>query len=220
MKKRTIILVLLVCVLVFACFGALKAFGKDSKGKIRLFSNKVTYKEYKQGDRITFNDSGWIVMYDSSSKDDYLTLISTDILYLGDEDITEVVSGIYETSDINNYLKTKYTQELGVNYLVERNGYKVRLFNEDDFDDLVKSKYNEEDDSYTITDDSDFVCMPNNFYATMIDTEDFEVEDDDEFHLKYYNLVSTTETCSLESVVSDDTLFVRPVINLRKDAIE
>lgn len=234
MKKRYIILIVLLVVLVLACFAAAKAFHKDENGKMHFFRSAKTYKEYKQGDIIDFHDSEWYVMYDSSNKDEYVTLISSDVLYLADEEITDVVMGIYETSDINKYLKGEYARELGSSNLDDINGYTVRLFNQDDFENLLKVKYNSSDDSYEIEKCPDFICLTNTFYATMVDTkdiefldrdvyetiDDFNEDEDSELHLKYYNLVGTYETCRLESVVDDATLFVRPVINLKKEAIE
>ena len=234
MKKRYIILILLIVILVFACLAATKAFHKDEDGKIRFFHTSKSYEKYKQGDIVEFHDSNWTVMYDSSDKDEYVTLISSDVLYLGDEEITDVVMGIYETSDINKYLKGEYAKELGSSNLDEVNGYTVRLFNEDDFENLLEVEYDKSTDSYEITKCPDFICLTNTFYATMIDTEnihfldrdvydnldDFLEDEDAELHLKYYNIRGTYDTCELVSVVDDATLFVRPIINLKKDAIE
>ncbi len=235
MKKRYILLTIFIIVFVFASLVAIKTFTKKGEGGIKIFNvNKVTYKEYKQGDKLEFKDGEWYVMYDSSSKDDYVTLISADILFLGDEEITDVVMGIYETSDLNNYLKNTYAVELGINNLVERNGYTIRLFNEDDMKSLLKVDYDNTFDSYKIEECPEFVCLTNAFYATMIDTkgtqissvytnlDDFNESEQDEkkLQLKYYNITGTYETCIMNSVVEDSTLFVRPVINLKKDAIE
>ena len=41
--------------------------------------------------------------------------------------------------------------------------------------------------------------------------------DDYTLHLRYYNLASTYNTYKLESLVSDASLFVRPVINVYKN---
>ncbi len=235
MNKRYVLLTIFIIVFVFASFVAIKTFTKKGEGGIKIFNiNKVTYKEYKQGDKLEFKDREWYVMYDSSSKDDYVTLISSDILFLGDEEITDAVMGIYETSDLNNYLKNTYAVELGVSNLVERNGYTVRLFNEDDMKSLLKVDYDNTFDSYKIEECPEFVCLTNAFYATMIDTkgtqissvytnlDDFNESEQDEkkLQLKYYNITGTYETCIMNSVVEDSTLFVRPVINLKKDAIE
>ena len=220
MKKRTIILIILVLVLLFSGFGFIVANKKGKDGKIHLFGSNKTYSSYKQGDIIDYRDGRWIVMYDSSTKDSYVTLFSTDIIYLGDDDITEALDGIYETSELNRYLKTKYIDSLGVDSLEEVNGYKVRLLNEDDLDNLTKYEYNENDDSYDVLDSNGFVCLTNAFYATMIDTDDYEVNSEDKVHLKYYNAVGDYDNCRLESITDDTTLFVRPVINLKKDALE
>ncbi len=235
MNKRYVLLTIFIIVFVFASFVAIKTFTKKGEGGIKIFNiNKVTYKEYKQGDKLEFKDREWYVMYDSSSKDDYVTLISSDILFLGDEEITDAVMGIYETSDLNNYLKNTYAVELGVSNLVERNGYTVRLFNEDDMKSLLKVDYDNTFDSYKIEECPEFVCLTNAFYATMIDTkgteissvytdlEDFNESEQEEkkLQLKYYNITGTYETCTMNSIVEDSTLFVRPVINLKKDAIE
>ena len=235
MKKRHILLIIILLVSFFAGFVGFKTFSKKSDGKIKLFKNSnVTYEAYKQGDKVEFNDGEWYVMYDSSNKEDYVTLISADIMYLGDDDITDVVMGIYETSDLNNYLKKTYAEELGLDNLVERNGYMVRLFNEDDMKNLLKVDYDNIFDTYKIEECPEFVCLTNAFYATMIDTKgtqissvytdlnDFNESDQEEkkLQLKYYNITGTYETCTMNSIVDDSTLFVRPVINLKKEAIE
>ncbi len=159
MKKRYIILFIFMIVLGFSCFVGIYTYSKRGDSSIKIFTTKTPYQTFKQGDLISFHDGEWYVMYDSSSKDDYVTLISADILYLGDEDITEVVMGIYETSDLNNYLKKEYAVELGLSNLVERNGYTVRLFNEDDMNSLLEVDYDSTTDSYKIEECPEFLIM-------------------------------------------------------------
>ena len=219
MKKKIAMVVVLVLLLLFTGFVAIKTFGKTEGAKIRIFSNKKeTYTTFKKGDVVDFHDSEWYVLYDSSEKDDYVTLISADILYLGDEDITEVIDGIYETSDLNKYLKNEY----------------VRLFDEEDMKNLLDVTYDDGLDAYEINNCPDYICLTNNYFATMIDTkgsqissvyeslEDFNESEQEEkrLHLKYYNIYATYETTGMSSITSDTTLIVRPVINLKKEALE
>lgn len=235
MKKKIAMVVILVLLLLFTGYVAIRTFGKTEGAKIRIFSSKKqVYKTYKQGDVIEFNDGKWYVMYDSSEKDDYVTLISADILYLGDEGITEVIDGIYETSDLNKYLKNEYATELGIANLVECNGYYIRLFDEEDMKNLLDVTYVDGLDAYEINNCPDYICLTNNYFATMIDTkgsqissvyeslEDFNESEQEEkrLHLKYYNIYATYETAGMSSITSDTTLIVRPVINLKKEALE
>jgi len=227
-KKYIIITIIIIVLLVLLCLFISSKNNKHSTIN-KIFTNK-TYTEYKAGNRIHYNDEEWIVMYDSNEKEDYVTLICASILYLGEEDIDKVLDGIYETSELNEYLKTTYAKELGEDNLVEIHGYKVRLFNEDDMENLLTYEYVEAEDKYNILECPDYICLTNVSYATMIDTKegDYNVDEisdiddsyDYEIHLKYYNLYSTYETYQLESIVDDNTLFVRPVINLYKDSIE
>ncbi len=235
MKKKIAMVVVLVLLLLFTGFVAIKTFGKTEGAKIRIFSNKKeTYTTFKKGDVVDFHDSEWYVLYDSSEKDDYVTLISADILYLGDEGITEVIDGIYETSDLNKYLKNEYATELGHGNLVERNGYAVRLFDEEDMKNLLDVSYDKTLDAYEINNCPDYICLTNNYFATMIDTKESEVsnvydnlkdfneseQEDKRLHMKYYNIYATYETTGMSSITSDTTLIVRPVINLKKEALE
>ena len=235
MNKKIALVVILVIFLIIVGFVAIKTFGKTEGAKIKIFnSKKQEYSKYKKGDVIDFHDGEWYVLYDSSEKEDYVTLISADILYLGDEDITEVIDGIYETSDLNKYLKNEYATELGHGNLVERNGYAVRLFDEQDMFNLLDVSYDSALDSYEINNCPDYICLTNNYFATMIDTKgsqissvydslkDFNESEQEEkrLHLKYYNIYATYETTGMSSITSDTTLIVRPVINLKKDAID
>lgn len=234
MKKVIIIIILLIIVGAGIIFG-MKFFGKENGGINNIF-DKTTYKEYKTGDFVKFNDSLWYVVYNSDKNTDYVTLISSDIISL--EDNENAISGIYETSKVNYYLKNDYAKELGEDKLVERNGYKVRLLNKSDFDYLVNEEnltYNEKLDEYDIKDCPEFLCLTNTFYGTMIDTTDnkevtdayYNVDDIDNvrfgeytLHLNYYNITTTYETFKLNSVTENASLFVRPVINVYKKYVE
>lgn len=232
--KKFIVLIFLIIFLVISIYAAVNFLGKDDN-KIKDIIKKDEYKEYKAGDFIKFQERNWYVMYDSDKKSDYVTLITADLLTLEDEGIGSVLNGIYESSDLNKYLKDNYANELGQENLVEINGYKVRLFNKDDFDHLLKAKYDEKKDEYTLTDCPEYICQTNSSYATMIDTNsDIELEnvylnvDDIEnplygeykLHLKYYNISSTYETYKMDSITDTTALFIRPVINVYKSSLE
>ena len=104
----------------------------------------------------------------------------------------------------------------------------------DDINKLVTYNYDEETDSYLFDDCPEFLCLTNAFYGTMIDTAtDFEAVDvynnvndienpnidDYKLHLKYYNVYATYTEYGMKSVVDDATLFIRPVINVKKSAL-
>ena len=231
--KRYIILIILLILLIVGFIAFNKAFGGKKDDSINNISLKPSkYSSYKSGDVVSFNNEDWYVLYDSSNKDNYVTLIYKGVMYLGEQDLTTFTYKIYESSDLNTYLKNEYVKELGEDNLREVNGYKVRLFNEDDMKKLLNTKYNENDDSYEISDCPDFICLTNNYYATMISTHDEEygvddisnIEDfnTDEYrvHLYYYNLSTTYDTFDLVSIVDDVSLFVRPVINVYKESLD
>lgn len=231
--KRIIILFVLVILLFFGIFGLTKTFSNDKNVVKNIFKSEI-YASYKAGDIVSFADDEWIVMYDSSSKEDSMTLINSGILYLGEDEISDVIDGIYETSKLNDYLENDYANLLGEKNLVEKNGYKVRLLNMDDIKELTEYEYDEKEDRYVFLSCPDYICLTNNYYATMIDTNnEFEktdvynnvkdIEDniigEYQLHLKYYNIYSTLTDFSLESIVDDTTLIVRPVINVYKGSI-
>lgn len=232
--KKFIVLILLIAFLVVAIYGAVNFFGKEEGSQPDIFK-KDEYKEYKAGEYITFSDSKWYVLYDSNKTEEDVTLISADILNLEEEQLDTVLSGIYESSDLNKYLKNEYAKSLGEEKLVEKNGYKVRLFNKDDLDNLLDVTYNEKKDEYEINNCPDYICLTNAYYSTMIDTnEKVEFEnvylnvsdiedplyDDYELHLRYYNITTTYETFKLNSIVDNTNLLIRPVINVYKSYLE
>lgn len=231
--KKYIILIILLIILgcgTFIVFNVLN----DNNPTIKKMFNKEDYKEYESGDVVSFANERWYVLHDSSKEKEYVTLISSDIQYLDDEKLAYVSSGIYETSAINKYLSNDYIKELGSENFIEINGYKARLFNQDDFDKLIVAQYDEDEDSYILEKCPEFVCLTNTYYATMIDTnndKEFvdvynnigDIEDllygDYTLHLRYYNISNTYDTHSLDSLVNDATLFVRPVINVYKSSL-
>jgi len=236
--KKFIIFIILILVVVGGMFLIKSRLVDKEEVETKKTFKKKEYKEYKVGDLVSFHEEDWYVLYDSSKKDDYLTLISSNILSLEEEGITTVVNGIYESSSINHYLKSDMVEELGEDNLVDKNGYKVRLFNQDDFNQLFKEsdiEYDEEKDEYTLNNCPAFICLTNTYYATMIDTnndkemldvysnvEDVEdlLYEDYTLHLKYYNITSTYETFRMNSLVDNTTLFVRPVIHVYKESLE
>ena len=86
MKYRSIILVILVVLLIVGLFAFVKAFGKKDSSIKEMFKQEK-YTEYKSGDIVSFNKQDWYVLHDSSSKDNYVTLIYKGILYLEENGI-------------------------------------------------------------------------------------------------------------------------------------
>ena len=227
MKKRIILLILIIVLV--ASFVALKNTGNEQGSLLRnMFNDKITYKEYKAGDRIYFADGEWYVMYDSSSKEDYVTLIYTGFYYLEDYGISLVLDEDYKKSDLNVFLQNKFVELLENPKLKEIDGYKVRLLNKKDMDSLTEYTYDKKDDSYELTKCPDYICVPNLSFGTMIETDEnndykvTELEDIEDLytdkyliHLKYYNL----EDGNLISVVNNAFLSVRPVVNVMKESI-
>ena len=103
MKYRSIILVILVVLLIVGLFAFVKAFGKKDSSIKEMFKQEK-YTEYKSGDIVSFNKQDWYVLHDSSSKDNYVTLIYKGILYLEENGIAESDFKVYESSDLNKYL--------------------------------------------------------------------------------------------------------------------
>jgi len=230
--KRYVILAVLVLLLIFGLFAFFKAYiNKEEKPIKKIFHNEK-FKTYKSGDLVKFNGEEWYVLYNSTEKDNYVTLIYKGILYLEEDELSVVDYKVYEASKLNSYLKGKYVSSLGEDKLREVHGYKARLFNEDDMKTLLSTNYNEKDDSYEIVECPDFICLTNVFYATMIptregdyNTDDIDAINDSSFeeynvHLSYYNLSTTYEEKTLDSIVDDGTLFLRPVINVYKESLD
>lgn len=235
--KRYIILIILLIILGVGLFIGLNLIN-DEETTVKKIFTKEGFNEYKSGDLVKLNGDEWYVMYDSNKDSDYVTLISADILSLDEMEIDTVLKGIYETSDLNKYLKDEYAKSIGEDKLVEKNGYKVRLFDKDDFNFLINEEdysYDEERDEYVLTECPEFICLTNTFYATMIDTRNdveffdvyynvADIEDllygDYTLHLKYYNITATYETYKINSLVDNATLFVRPVINVYKNSLD
>ena len=228
MKKTLIVGLLTIAFIAIAMFVSFQ-FSDDSPLKIIKKDNK-TYEVYKKGDVVDFYDDSWFVLYDSLEDQDYVTLISSKISYF--EEAPTVIQGIYETSDLNKYFKDELTKKYGKDNLVEKNGYKVRLFDQDDMRQLLDVEYNKKDDSYSITDCPDYICLNHTSFATMIDTDiNFEATDvysnigdigDEEYyelHIPYYHIVGKDNEYSLESIVDNTAMFVRPVINVYKSSL-
>lgn len=226
--KKTLIVGLLAVVFIIGALLISFQFSEDSP--LKIGKKKKTYEVYEKGDVVDFYDDSWFVLYDSDEEQEYVTLISSKINYF--EEAPIVIQGIYETSDINKYFKDVLTKEYGEDNLVEKNGYSVRLFDQDDMRQLLDVKYNEKDDSYTIIDCPDYICLNHTSFATMIDTDiNYEATDvynnvsdigDEEYyqlHVPYYHIVGKGNEYSLESIVDNTTMFVRPVINVYKESL-
>lgn len=231
--KRYIILIILFILLIIGFIAFKKAYSVDDNQKSKSIFKNEKYNKYKSGDLVSFKDAEWYVLHDSSEDDNYVTLIYKGILYLGEEGISETAFKVYESSDLNNYLKGAYAESLGDSSLREINGYKVRLFNEDDMKRLLDVTYDEKKDLYVINNCPDYICLTNVNYATMIATntkQEYDVDniseiedlniDDYTIHLNYYNISSSYDTYQLESIVEDASLFVRPVINVYKESLD
>jgi len=217
--KRYIILIILCILLILSLLAFKKAFSSTGNTSMKEIFKVDKYKEYHSGDIVSFNKEEWYVLHNSSDKDNYVTLIYKGIMFLEDEELSTADYDVYESSLINKYLKTEYVKKLGDNKLREVHGYKARLFNEDDLK-LLKLNRNKEDDSYTINDCPDYICLTNSVYATMVPTEKGYEGLDEAVHLHYYNISATYDTFRLESIVEDNTLFVRPVINVYKESLD
>lgn len=227
--KKTVITILLTVVFIIGALLISFQFSEDSPLKIKK-KDKKTYEVYEKGDLVDFYDDSWFVLYDSDADEEYVTLISSKISYF--EEAPTVIQGIYETSDLNKYFKDVLTKEYGKDNLVEKNGYSVRLFDQDDLRQLLEVEYNEEDDSYTIIDCPNYICLNYTSFATMIDTDtnyegvdvysninDIGSEEEYKLHLPYYHIVGDNDEYSLESIVDNTAMFVRPVINVYKDSL-
>lgn len=228
MKKFfiTLLLLVVVCLSVFVGY---KLLHED--GEVKLNKKDKVYETYKAGDTVDFLGNNWYVLYDSSKKDDYVTLISSSIHY--SEEVPNVVDGIYETSDLNKFMEDELVKEYGKDNLIEMGGYLVRSFDSDDMRQLLDVKYHEDEDYYEITDCPDFICLNHAYYGTMIDSDmnfekvdvynninDIDVEEEYEVHIDYYNLSGEDNKFYLKSIVDDVTLFYRPIINVYKSSLD
>ena len=228
MKKKLFFTIVLLVLLILSVV----VFSHISKKNGGIFNRNYTFKEYKVGDSIRLNNEEWYVIKNSSKKDNYVTLISSSFYY--NEDNSYVLEEIYETSKLRKYLENDFVKEhLDGIELVEKSGYKIRLLELDDFNNLVNYSYDKKEDIYKLEDCSFYLCLTGSRFATMIDTESDTKKDeyssvsdiknlfdDYKLHLRYYNVNSIEEDIILESVTSDAIMFIRPVINVNKDSIE
>lgn len=231
MKKKVVLLIVLLILLVG---GFLVFLGIKNGNHLTSIFVKKNFKEYKAGDTIVINDEDWYVLRNSSSKEDYVTLIFGNIYYY--VDVPYVLDEIYETSDLRKFLENDFTNEFLKDVkLVDKSGYKIRLLDMDDFNNVINYKYDSSSDTYDLGDCPFYLCLNNNVFATMIDTTgkgigsdvkksvseiDDPLFDEYELHLKYYNVNSRDDKNVLESVTNDATLFIRPVINVSKEGLE
>ena len=156
--KKIIVFLLVIIMIVVVVFVGVNYINTDSSSK-NIFGKKE-YKSYSSGDIINFADDSWYVMYDSDNKTDYVTAIRTETMYLDEENITKAIDTVYEISDLNNYFKNTLVKTYGEDKLKEIHGYKIRLFDKDDFDSLTTYEYDEKNDEYKITSCPDFICLP------------------------------------------------------------
>lgn len=232
MKKKYIVVLAIIGLVI----GCVLAYYFDSKNETivsKIIPNVKSYEDYKSGDKVSFADEKWYVMFDSNKKSDYVSLISDRLIAL--ENYPYVWTGSYDKSFLKEYFENELLALYGKENLVAKKGYTIRLLNKDDINALAKLKYNKDEDYYEIEDCPDFICLTNSFYATMIETNDNkefvdvyenvnDIDDplfeDYKLHLGYYDIYSTYDIHELRSVVDDATLFVRPIINVYKDSLD
>lgn len=227
MKKFILVLSFFVVLILFGFVGY-KLFYKENP--VNIIPKKKIYDTYKAGDTVDFLGSNWYVLYDSGEKENYVTIISSSIHY--NEEVPNVVDGVYETSLLNRYMEEELVREYGKENLIEMGGYLVRSFDSDDMRQLLKVKYNEDGDYYEIIDCPDHICLNHAYFGTMISSEmnyekidvynninDIGDEEEYQVHIDYYNLSGEDNRFYLRSIVDDVTLFYRPVINVYKDSL-
>lgn len=208
--KNFIILIILM-LLAGGTFIVLNVLKDESPTLKNIF--KETYENYKKGDKITFNNKEWYVLNDSDINTEYLTLISSDVIFLDDKELSKIVDVNYNNSKLNEYLNNEYIKEYGKNNFIEIKGYKVRLFNEDDLNNIV-TEYDEEKDKYIIKECPDYICLNDSIFSTMIETKNKDNK------LKYYNLSNMNGTMELQSIINNDNLYIRPIINIYKKSLD
>ena len=114
------------------------------------------YKEYKMYDDVTLSDgSKWMVIENSSKKQDYVTLLKKEKMEISRNN-DEIYNELFETkttyanSKLDKYVQT-ITSTIPVR-LKEVNGYKIRLITVDEIIKLDNNwSYSQEHDSYTYT---------------------------------------------------------------------
>ena len=227
MKRK--ILVIIFVILFIVCLIVFTHISKKNGG---IFNRNYSFKEYKVGDSVRLNNEEWYVIKDSSKKDNYVTLISSSFYYSDENQF--VLEEIYETSKLRKYLENDFINEhLEGIELVEKNGYKIRLLELEDFNNIVNYNYDKKEDIYKLEDCPFYFCLTGSRFGTMIDTnsktengvydsvsEIKSLFENYKLHLKYYNVNSLNEDVILESVTEDAIMFIRPVINVNKDSIK
>ena len=204
----------------------------------------VSYSAYSVGDQITFAGSNWYVIKNSSSEEDYVTLLKEQVLTnseLGEyaaHDTRDIMSyywsdtchgatedgypeecnghNDYEGSKVKEFLEGTYINTLGADNLKEVEGYKIRLITTEELN--TNLGWNSLDKEVT---DSDNSNVPLWIYENFGDTNNgvwgywtMTPHPDDSGAVR---LVDREV-----SLVSDHVLTsysVRPVINLLKSSI-
>lgn len=226
MKKKIIFVIMLIVLFVV---GLIVFFNLSDTNNInieKMFSTKE-YESYTSGDRIDFKDQSWYVMYDSSTKDEYVTLISSNYIYVED------IPYLNDLKDVEDYMNDKLLSLYEKDNLKEVNGNYIRLINFDDVTKLLDFEYVEEDDSYVFNDCPSYICLNNSVYSTMISTTGVidgvysnydEIENPDiedyELHLNYYVIYKEDDKEGMKSIVDDANLYIRPIIYVLKSSIE
>jgi len=187
-----------------------------------LFKNSVyAYEEYTVGDLIEYRDEYYFVIADSDEKQNYVTLLKYAPLtkveinrYNNSLSPSDEGAVLFSRNEIIKLLN-KWSKDFSDD-LIEVNGYKVRLINNDDLMDNFKYDYEQyKVDSYnysykyTKTDETpEFHGIYN--YWTMISKGD----NDNSVYYVSKNL-GIGETWSFEA----KKYLIRPVINLNKSFI-
>lgn len=124
------------------------------------------YKEYNIGEIIKINEDNWYVINNSSTKEDYVTLINPSY-----EKSIMNCNYKYDISKEKRYFEGEYSNNLNVN-LKEVNGYKIRLIRLDEYAKLVTLTKKEIDKirfDYKVNYNYDWVKDINSLTMTDVD---------------------------------------------------
>lgn len=220
-------------------YGAIKPVVNLHKDAIKKIS--TNYKSYKIGDSVVYNNSEYYVIKDSSSNDNYVTLLKKTVLnakqvnkYTGGEYSTK--NGMvpynlcsvdnsgtggpvlgddclndYESSFVKLIIDKWSNDEIDSNDLVYVNGYKSRLLTLDDLKDNLF--YNKSDKDQTNSSYVPTIDTPNQFKINSYISYWLGTPDESNFGKNY---MMNINAYSLD-VISN--AFIRPVINLNKCAL-
>ena len=224
--KKGLLVIIIILLLLGGC--------KEKEPEITL--------EYSQGQEVVFCDTSWRVLFDSYSNSNYVTLISSQLVYpesiYFDDDLFYMpiryftdVKLKYADSAIKLYLEEEVLPLYGDSNLIEINGYKIRLLTLNDLKNVMPLEVYTDDNQlvhYRQADSEDYSWLinKNEWFWTMEECADDlpyivygESSFDEYNHYSWYALTNS-DVIEFTSVGQRNDDSIKIVINVYKSALK